>query len=97
MILKSKYETYNKSLKYLRLETLEVRRKKLVLKFANNCKENPKTKDLFPLKMKQHEQMTRKSEKFHVTHANTKRLKWSAVPETQTLLNKANMEENRPS
>ena len=47
-----------------------------------------KNKDIFPLNSKSHKMETRNNEKFMVQHANTNRLKDSAVIYMQNLLNK---------
>ena len=59
IILGNLYSDYNESLDRLQLENLSIRREKLSLKFAINCEENPKTKQLFPLKEQNHEMKTR--------------------------------------
>ena len=63
------------------LAKLSDRREKLSLKFAKKCLTNDLTSDLFPLNN------VRNREKFKVLHANTDRLKDSAVPYLQRLLN----------
>ena len=91
IILGNRYIDYSKSLKKLNLDTLYDRREKLSLRFASNCIENPKTKQLFPLRKKKHKLKTRKSEKYKVLFAKTKRLAQSTVPYLQRLLNKENL------
>ena len=53
---------------------------------------------MFPLRVKDHQMEIREEEKFVVCHANTERLKKSAIPYMQRLLNKneavKNVEEN---
>ena len=88
IILGKHYQSYNQSLKILNLETLFERRKGLSLNFAiNNCIYNPKTKQLFPLNKKKHKLKTRKSNKYKIFFARTKRFKESTVPYLQRLLN----------
>ena len=71
------------------LAKLSERRDKLSLKFAKNCAKNELTKDLFKLNPNGGT-VSRNREKYQVTVANTDRLKDSAVPYLQRLLN-ANM------
>ena len=66
------------------LAKLSDRREKLSLKFAKSCAKNELTKELFPLNSIR----CKKKSKYRVTHANTDRLKDSAVPYLQRLLNK---------
>ena len=70
------------------MESLEDRREILCLKFAKKCLKNPKTKNIFPENERIHHMQTRNPEKYVVQHANTERLKKSAVIYMQNLLNK---------
>jgi hypothetical protein len=81
VILGEYYTTYEEGLELLMLAKLSDRREKLSLKFAKSCVKNESTSDLFPLNN------IRNKEKFKVDHANTDRLKNSAVPYLQRLLN----------
>ena len=56
----------------------------MCLKFARNCKNNELTKDLFPLNPVSG-MGTREKPTYKVQHANTDRLKDSAVPYLQRL------------
>ena len=87
IILKKSYSTYKEALKTLKLETLDMRRTRLCLKFAKNCLKNEKMKKLFPLASKNHSMDTRLKEKFKVNKAHSERYKKSAVPFMQNLLN----------
>ena len=51
------------------------------------CTENQKMKKMFPLKKKEHDKSLRKEEKYVVKHARTDRLRKSAIPYMQRLLN----------
>ena len=82
IILGDQYTTYEDGLEMLMLAKLSDRREKLSLTFAKKCLKNDLVSDLFPLNS------SRNREKFRVTHANTDRLKDSAVPYLQRLLNK---------
>ena len=90
VILGSRYESYTKALNILNLEPLEERREYLCLKFAQKCTLNDKTKKMFTTNEKTHNMEMRNSEKFQVLHANTERLKKSAVIFMQNLLNEQN-------
>ena len=69
------------------METLYNRIEKLWLKFAKRCLRNEKTRKMFPSNSKNHVMKTRKQEKYHVQHAQTKRFKESALIYMQNLLN----------
>ena len=86
IILQDKYEDYSHALKLVGLVTLFERREKLCLKFATQCVKNGKMADMFPLNLKSVN--TREHEKFFVQPAFTDRLKHSAIPYMQRLLNK---------
>ena len=88
VILGPKYRGYKKGLTTLNLETLEERRENLCLRFARKCVRNEKTKSMFPLNIKEHKMKTRNFEKYEVQHANTDRLRKSAIIYIKNLLNK---------
>ena len=79
------YEDYAQALEVTQLPTLDDRRTTLCKKFANNCVRNKKTSHMFPIN--QSPPNTRCPEKFFVQHARTDRLKDSAIPYMQRLLN----------
>ena len=87
VILKEDYKNYDEALDTLMLCRLSERREKMCLKFAKNCEKNELTKDLFPLNPTSGPG-TRSRDKYQVLHTNTDRLKDSAVPYLQRLLNK---------
>ena len=87
VILGEKYQSYNKALRELNLETLEERRKLVCLKFAKKCLTNEKNQQMFPLSKKIHSMETRKPEDFEVQYAKTDRLKNCAKIYMQNLLN----------
>ena len=80
------YTFYEESLGLLGLEKLQSRRKYLCLKFAKKCLENEKMAELFPLNPG-YNPNARNSEKYQVNFAHTNRLKYSAIPALQRLLN----------
>ena len=87
IILGGKYVGYEKSLVRLDMDSLKVRREQLCLSFGQKCVTNPKTKHMFPENKKLHQMETRNPERYKVDHANTERLKKSAIIYMQNLLN----------
>ena len=87
VILQDKYKGYERSLAQLGLETLSSRREQMCLAFAQKCTKNKKMKHMFPLSQKNHQMNTRDEGKYRVYHANTDRLKNSAIIYMQNLLN----------
>ena len=78
LIIKEKYTHYEESLLKVKLETLEVRRLGLSLKFAKDCIRNEEFKILFPENSKP-ETITKHHEKYKVPHRNTERMKHSSI------------------
>ena len=89
-ILQEGYETFSNALSVTGLSTLFERRSSLSLKFAKSCVKNNQTKYMFPANPARngYEMETRAREKYSVTRAKTERLKCSAIPYMQSLLNK---------
>ena len=87
LILNTSNINYKKALEKVDLESLEDRRKKLSLNFAKKCVKNESMSGLFPKTNKSHEFKLRNTEKFEVKFARTERLKKSAIPVMQKLLN----------
>ena len=85
IIPQSDYESYDSAIILTGLDTLHHRRNILCKKFRQNCLKNPKTKSMFPLNPSSLN--SRNYEKFHVQHATTSRLRDSAIPFMQRLLN----------
>ena len=85
VIMKEEYLDYSSALAVSGLDTLQQRRTKLSLSFAQKCLKNPKTADIFPLNPKTVN--TRPHEKFYVKPAHMDRLARSAIPYLQRLLN----------
>ena len=81
LILGSDYINYQNALEMTNMETLSERRKQLCLKFAQKAVKSENFKDLFPLNTSSHH------EKYRVIFAKTDRLKNSAIPYMQRLLN----------
>ena len=86
LILQSEYDCYERALKTLNLESLDSRRSALCLRFAKKCSANPKSASMFPLNPSPRYTL-RKPEKFLVQRSRTSRLKYSAIPQMQRLLN----------
>ena len=82
-----KFKSYEDALTKANLEPLECRREELCEKFAAKCLKNDKTKSMFPIKDKTHNMLTRGEEYFDVKFAHTGRLKDSAIPYMQRILN----------
>ena len=85
--MEENFENYSRSLRFLNLETLETRRKKLSVKFARTSISDGLFRDLFPKRTKAHLMETRKLEKYKVFHANTERYKNSPILTMQRMLN----------
>ena len=88
IILKDRYKNYKNALNVMNMDSLEVRRENLCLKFAKACVKNEKLSDMFPRNSKDHLMEKRGREKFYVKKAKTERLRKSAVVNMQNLLNK---------
>ena len=86
IILQDKYHDYEQALKFVGLQTLHERRTNLCIKFATKCVKKKKMSEMFPLNNKIVN--TREHERFYVQPAFTDRLKYSAIPYMQRLLNK---------
>ena len=87
IIMGKNFENYEDALVRVNLPKLSDRRNELCLKFAKKCTQNEKTQSMFPLKRKFHEMEIRNSEEYQVNHANTERMKKSAIPSMQRVLN----------
>ena len=90
IILKDQYESYDKALELMELESLYDRREDLCLSFAKKCtkSKNFEIKNMFPINKSHSTADTRKREKYHVEMAHTGRFKNSAIPYMQRLLNR---------
>ena len=88
LILKERYLNYKNALVVMEMDSLEVRREKLCLKFAKACVRNEKLSDMFPRTNKKHSMEKRGKEVFLVKRAHTERLRKSAIVNMQKLLNK---------
>ena len=87
IILGRKYISYENALKITGIQSLFERREGLCLKFAKACLKNSQVKDIFPVNAPNTDMTTRNREKYTVTFARSERLRTSAVPHMQRLLN----------
>ena len=87
IILKDDYISYENALEKTDLESLVERREELCLKFAKSCIKNETVRDMFPLNPADYSVETRDREIYHVTMAHKERLRRSAIPYMQRLLN----------
>ena len=92
VILRERYIDYKNALNVMKLDTLEIRREKLCLKFAKACVKNDKLYDMFPKSRNPHSMDLRHNDKFMITKARTERLQRSAIVNMQRLLNKDDLE-----
>ena len=95
IIFKNDYNSYLRSLKILKMETLYERRERLGLNFAKKCLKNKKFSDMFPNNLNLSNISLRNKEKYHVNHANTERYKNSTIPYLQRKLNESNKIERK--
>ena len=75
VILGERYKDYQDALRQLNMETLEMRREKLCLKFAKQCLRHEKLKEIFPRHERKHDMVKRNCEKYIVKKAMTERYK----------------------
>ena len=87
IILGEKYISYENALKVLKLQSLKERRDELCLKFAKKCLEVPKLQKMFPRSHHYHGMDKRNFEGFQVKRGLTERMRRSAIPHMQRLLN----------
>ena len=94
VIMGKNYESYENACESLQIEDLSTRRTRLSLQFTKKCLNNNQLKTLFPRKVKKSKMATRHQDKFEVKFARTERLRKSAIPSMQKLLNSQNMKCN---
>ena len=87
IILGDNYVSYDNALKVLKLQSLKERREELCIKFADKCLQVPKLSRMFPRNLHGHDMKKRSSECFQVKRGLTNRLRNSAIPYMQRLLN----------
>ena len=64
----------------MRMDSLEMRRQDICLKFAKQCLRNRKLENMFPKNQNRHKMEKRSGEKFVVNKAFTERYRRSAIP-----------------
>ena len=89
------YTSYKDALDVMKIDSLEMRREKLCLKFAKACLKNEKLYDMFPKKKKDHAMDRRQNEKYLIRKARTERLQRSAVVHMQRLLNNEDLKNRK--
>ena len=94
VIMGKDFLTYKHGLKALKLDTLEKRREKLCLRFAQNLLKSEKVKTFFPLNKTKHCMKKRKQQRYQTKKQNINRYKKSALPYMRKLLNKENERKN---
>ena len=94
IIMGKKYNCYKSALLELNLKTLSQRRIDLSLVFAKRTIQNKKVKKMFPIRQENRFQKRRKTEYYKVNRASTERLKMSAIPQMQHLLNEEHTKKN---
>ena len=87
IILGESYVSYDNALKAMEPQSLKERREALCLKFAKKCLEVPKLQKMFPRTHHHHDMKKRNSEGFQVKRGLTERMRRSAIPHMQRLLN----------
>ena len=71
------------------METLDKRRDKLCINFAEKCIKLINMKALLPMLNKKHIMDTRLNMKLHINKAKSQKYKFSAVPQMQRMLNQS--------
>ena len=87
IILQDEYISYSNALDRTGIATLFERRGELCLKFAKSCLKHREMSRMFPLNNVPTVMNTRHRNKYRVTACRTERLKSSAIPYLQNLLN----------
>ena len=87
LVLRKKYKDFNCALILINLDSLQMRRQEMCLKFAKSGIKNGKLNDVFPINNKINNMKTREDDKFQVQFANTGRLKQSSIITMQNMLN----------
>ena len=87
VIMGVRYQGYEEALKFMKIDSLRERRIKMALRFAKKSVRQEHFSSLFPLAKNVHLMTKRNPERYVVRTANTQRMKTSAVPFLQRLLN----------
>ena len=87
VIMGTRYQGYQEALKFMKIDSLKERRVKMALSFVKKSLRQNIFSSLFPLNENAHQMNTRNPNKYVVKNGNTDRMKRSAVPFLQRLLN----------
>ena len=94
-IMGIRYQGYEEALKFMKIDSLKERRIKMALRFAKKSIRQDNFSSLFPLTQSDHLMNTRNPEKYVVKIAKTERMRRSAVPFLQRLLNEDNVKQRK--
>ena len=95
VIFKNDYQSYEKSLKILKMEKLHDRRERLSLSFAKKCLKHEKFSSMFPKNLSDTTIKIRNREKYFVNQARTERFRNSSIPFLQRKLNESAKQERK--
>ena len=90
VIMGTRYQGYEEALKFMKIDSLRERRVKMALRFAKKSVRHRNFSSVFPLNENAHSMIKRNPAKYVIKASNTERMKRSAVPFLQRLLNKDN-------
>ena len=95
VIMGTRYQGYEEALKFMKIDSLRQRRLKTALRFAKKSVRHVSFSSVFPLHKNDHSMMTRNPAKYVVKNSKTERMKRSAVPFLQRLLNEDNEKQKK--
>ena len=95
VIMGNDFVDYHHSLNELKITDLAQRREKLSTNMALKIVKHQKVRKMLPLRNELRDHKRTHTEKYEVSKANTQRLKASAIPYMQKLLNKHDYEERK--
>ena len=87
VILGNSYSSYKNGLDKLNIQTLSERREQICFRFAKKSLKNDKARSMFQKSKTEHCMKKRKTQKYKIRLAKTKRFKKSAIPYMVKLLN----------
>ena len=87
VILGNNYTSYKNGLDKLNIQTLSERREQICFRFAKKSLKNDKARSMFQKSKTEHCMKKRKTQKYKIRLAKTKRFKKSAIPYMVKLLN----------
>ena len=95
VIMGTRYQGYEEALRFMKIDSLRQRRLKMALRFAKKSVRHVNFSSVFPLHNNDHSMMTRNPVKYVVKCSKTERMKRSAVPFLQRLLNEDNEKQKK--